>query len=85
MLVEKKDTKQVYALKSLRKEVLINKDQVENTRTEKYILENVIKSGAYRNHNVCYFCWQSNCPFIVNSEYAFQTPEKVFFVMKFMQ
>ena len=65
--VEKKDTKEIYALKSLRKEELIDKDQVEHTKTEKMILEHV-------NH-----------PFLVNLAYAFQTPEKIFFVMQFMK
>ena len=67
MLVEKKDSKEVYALKSLRKEDLIEKDQIEHTKTEKMILEHV-------NH-----------PFLVNLAYAFQTPEKIFFVMSFMK
>ena len=67
MLVEKKDTKEIYALKSLRKEELIDKDQIEHTKTEKMILEHV-------NH-----------PFLVNLAYAFQTPEKIFFVMQFMK
>lgn len=42
MLVEKKDTKEIFAMKSLRKEDLIDKDQVEHTKTEKRILETVI-------------------------------------------
>lgn len=67
MLVEKKDTKDIYALKSLRKEEIIDKDQVEHTKTEKMILEHV------------------NYPFLVNLVYAFQTPEKIFFVMQFMK
>lgn len=67
MLVEKRDTKEVFALKSLRKEEIIDKDQIEHTKTEKMILEHV-------NH-----------PFLVNLVYAFQTPEKIFFVMQFMR
>ena len=66
-MVEKIDTKQIYAIKSLRKEELIGKDQIEHTKTEKIILENV-------NH-----------PFLVGLEWAFQTPEKIFFVMQFMK
>jgi serum/glucocorticoid-regulated kinase 2 len=42
MLVEKKDTKKIYALKSLRKEELIDKDQVQHTKTERYVLEKVL-------------------------------------------
>jgi len=41
MLVEKKDTKKLYALKSLRKNVIIEKGQVEHTQTEKEVLQNV--------------------------------------------
>jgi len=67
MLVQKKDTKQVFALKSMHKEEIIDKDQIEHTKTERYVLE------------------KSKCPFLVSLEYAFQTPDKVFFVMKFMK
>ena len=67
MLVEKKDTREVYAMKSLRKEYIIVKDQIEHTKAERYVLE------------------ISNCPFLVGLEYAFQTPDKIFFVMKFMR
>lgn len=42
MLVERKKTKEIFAMKSLRKEELIDKDQIEHTRTEKMILETVI-------------------------------------------
>jgi len=68
MLVEKKDNKgQVYAIKSLHKEQIIGQDQIEHTKTERYVLE------------------KSKCPFLVSLEYAFQTPQKIFFVMKFMR
>lgn len=67
MLVQKKDTKQVFALKSMHKEEIIDKDQIEHTKTERFVLE------------------KSKCPFLVSLEYAFQTPDKVFFVMKFMK
>ena len=67
MLVEKKDTKQLYALKSMHKEDIIDKDQIEHTKTERFVLE------------------KSRSPFLVSLEYAFQTPSKVFFVMKFMK
>ena len=43
MLVEKKDTKEIFAMKSLRKEEIIEKGQVDNTKSEKMILE-------YANH-----------------------------------
>jgi len=67
MLVEKKDNKQVYALKSMHKEDIIDKDQIEHTKTERFVLE------------------KSKSSFLVSLEYAFQTPSKVFFVMKFMK
>jgi serum/glucocorticoid-regulated kinase 2 len=41
MLVEKKDSKEVYALKSLKKEEIILQEQLENTKTEKMILEKI--------------------------------------------
>jgi serine/threonine protein kinase len=37
-LVEKKDSKEVYAMKSLRKDVILDYDQVESTKLEKEIL-----------------------------------------------
>lgn len=40
-LSEKKSTKELFAIKSLRKDELIDKEQIENTRTEKMILEHV--------------------------------------------
>ena len=67
MLVEKKDSKEIYAMKSIRKEEIIDKEQIEHTKTEKMILE-------HANH-----------PFLVNLAYAFQTPDKIFFVMQFMR
>jgi serum/glucocorticoid-regulated kinase 2 len=41
MLVSKKDTQEIYAMKSIRKEDIIEKDQVEHTKTERRILEYV--------------------------------------------
>jgi serum/glucocorticoid-regulated kinase 2 len=67
MLVEKKDSKLVYAIKSMHKEDIIDKDHIEHTRCERYVLE------------------KSQSPFLVSLEFAFQTPEKLFFVMKFMR
>jgi serum/glucocorticoid-regulated kinase 2 len=65
--VEKKDSKEIYALKSLRKEVIIQKEQIEHTKMEKRIL-------SYVYH-----------PFLVRLMWAFQTPEKIFFVMQFLR
>lgn len=38
-LVQKKDTKAVYAMKSLRKDVILDYDQIESTMLEKDILQ----------------------------------------------
>ncbi|CAG9318196.1 unnamed protein product [Blepharisma stoltei] len=67
MLVQKKDTKEVYAMKSLRKDALLEREQVEHTRTEKLIMQ-------HTNH-----------PFIVKLEYAFTSPDKIYFVMEYMR
>lgn len=39
MLVEKRDTKKLYAMKSLHKEDIINAEQVEHIKTERHVLE----------------------------------------------
>lgn len=67
MMCEKKDTKELFAIKSLRKEHILDKNQVEHTRAERKLLEEI-------DH-----------PFLISLEYAFQTAEKLFFVMKFMR
>lgn len=41
ILVEKKDTKVLYAMKVLNKAEIIKRNQVEHTMTERRILENV--------------------------------------------
>lgn len=66
-LVRHKTTNKIYAMKVLKKEIIIVMDQLEHTKTEKMILEHV-------NH-----------PFIVALEFAFQTTEKIYFVMEFMK
>ena len=67
LLVEKKNTKELYAMKSIYKDDIIKKDQLEHTKTEKIILEHI-------NH-----------PYPVNLVYAFQTPQKLYFIMQFMK
>lgn len=67
LLVEKKTTKELYAMKSILKDDVIKKDQLQHTKTEKIILEHV-------NH-----------PYLVNLVYAFQTPQKLYFIMQFMK
>jgi serum/glucocorticoid-regulated kinase 2 len=54
-------------MKSLRKDVLLDNDQVESTLIEKKILENL------------------NFPFLVGMVWCFQTQERIFFVMPFIQ
>jgi len=70
LTVQKKDTKQLFALKSIHKEEILDKEQVENTKGERYVLGILEKS---------------KCPFLVSLEYTFQTPEKEFYIMKFMK
>ncbi|KAJ0408871.1 hypothetical protein ATCC90586_007969 [Pythium insidiosum] len=65
LLVKKKDSGLVYAMKVLRKENIIKRNQVEHTRTERHVL-------GYVRH-----------PFIVGLNYAFQTDEKLYFVLDY--
>ncbi len=53
-------------MKSINKDDIVKKDQIEHTKTEKMILEHV-------NH-----------PFLVGLAYAFQTSNKLYFIMQFM-
>jgi len=55
----------VYAMKMLRKENVVKRNQVEHTRAERNVLETATH------------------PFIVNLEFAFQTPKKLYFVLEF--
>lgn len=41
MLVQRKGTEDLYALKSIRKEDIIKKEQIEHMKTERKILERV--------------------------------------------
>ena len=54
-------------MKSINKDDIVKKDQIEHTKTEKMILEHV-------NH-----------PFLVGLAYAFQTSNKLYFIMQFMR
>lgn len=65
-LVTKRDTGQVYAMKSLRKDMIEQRNQKVHTKTEREILGEV------------------NCPFIVQLRFAFQTPDKLYMVMDFV-
>lgn len=66
-LALKKDNKKLYAIKVLKKQEIIELNQLEHTLAEKLILTHV-------NH-----------PFLVGLEFAFQTPQKLYFVMEFMR
>lgn len=41
LLVEKKNTKELFAMKSIKKDDVIRKDQLEHTKTEKMVLEHI--------------------------------------------
>lgn len=64
-LVQKKDTRDVFAMKVLKKDHVRKRKQIEHTRTERRIL------GTVRH------------PFIVGMHYAFQSPEKLYFVLDY--
>ncbi len=66
-LVEFKQTKELFAMKSLKKNVLLDEDQVESTLLEK----NILQSLSY--------------PFLVGMVFCFQTEERVYFVLPFIQ
>jgi serine/threonine protein kinase len=65
-LVTKKDTGQVFAMKSLKKSDLMKRNQINNTKTEREIM------GA------------TDHPFIVKLHYAFQTVDKLYMIMDFI-
>lgn len=65
-LVQKRDTKELFAMKVLKKEDVLNRNQIAHTKSERQILSKV------------------KCPFIVNMHYAFQTPDKLYMVMDFL-
>jgi serine/threonine protein kinase len=65
VLVSKKDTGHLYAMKILSKEHCVRRRQVRHTKTERDVL-------AMVSH-----------PYIVNLHYAFQTSDKLYFVMDY--
>ena len=65
MLVRKKGNGWFYAMKVLRKQNVMRRNQVEHTQTERNVL-------GYIRH-----------PFIVGLNYAFQTEDKLFFVLDY--
>jgi len=65
-LVRKKDTHKVYAMKVLNKKIIIEKNEVEHTKSEKSILMKL------------------DFPFLVKMHFAFQTEDKLYFVMDYI-
>jgi len=65
-LVRKKTDDKLYAMKTLKKDMILRKNQAQNTKVERMILERL-------NH-----------PFIVKLHYAFQSPERLYFVIDFL-
>ena len=62
----KKDTGRIYAMKIIRKQNIVERDEVEHTIAERNVLARI-------NH-----------PFIVNLKFSFQTPEKLYLVLAFV-
>jgi serum/glucocorticoid-regulated kinase 2 len=75
MLVEKKDNRKCYAMKTLRKKYIIDENQIEHTMTERKILQKVKHPFLV---GLDYVCILFLFPKISK---AFQTPEKLFLVM----
>lgn len=62
----KRDTQRVYALKTLRKQHIISRSEVNHTLAERTVLA------------------QINNPFIVPLKFSFQSPEKLYLVLAFV-
>jgi Protein kinase domain len=69
MLAEAKQSKQLYAIKVLKKEFIIENDEVESTRSEKRVL---LIANKERH------------PFLINLHACFQTETRVYFVMEYI-
>jgi len=66
MLVRKKDSGKVFAMKVLNKRTIIERNEVEHTKSEKSILMKL-------SH-----------PFLVGLHYSFQTADKLYFIMDYI-
>lgn len=66
MQVRKKDTLQIYALKTIRKSHIVSRSEVNHTLAERTVLA------------------QIDNPFIVPLKFSFQSPEKLYFVLAFI-
>lgn len=69
MLAETKKTKQLYAIKVLKKEFIIENDEVESTRSEKRVF---LIANKERH------------PFLLTLHACFQTETRVYFVMEYI-
>lgn len=69
MLAETKSTKQLYAIKVLKKEFIIENGEVESTRSEKRVF---LIANKERH------------PFLLNLHACFQTETRVYFVMEYI-
>lgn len=69
MLAETKNTKKLYAIKVLKKEFIIENDEVESTKSEKRVF---LIANKERH------------PFLLNLHACFQTETRVYFVMEYI-
>ncbi|ORX78464.1 hypothetical protein BCR32DRAFT_247144 [Anaeromyces robustus] len=69
MLAEEKSTKNLYAIKVLKKEFIIENDEIESTKSEK----RVFMAANQERH-----------PFLVNLHSCFQTSTRIYFVMEYI-
>lgn len=69
MLATEKTTQQLYAIKALKKEFIIQNDDVKSTKLEKRIFQ-----AASAAHH----------PFLVNLHSCFQTDTRIYFVMEYV-
>ncbi|KAI8620660.1 kinase-like domain-containing protein [Chytriomyces sp. MP71] len=69
MLIEEKSTKKLYAMKALKKEHLIEQDDVVSSRLEKLVFQKAS---------------QAQHPFLVNLHSCFQTDTRLFYVMEYI-
>lgn len=69
MLAETKQTKKLYAIKVLKKEFIIENDEVESTRSEKRVL---LIANKERH------------PFLLSLHACFQTETRIYFVMEYI-
>jgi hypothetical protein len=69
MLAEAKRTRQLYAIKVLKKEFIVENDEVESTRSEKRVF---LVANKDRH------------PFLLNLHSCFQTETRIYFVMEYI-